>query len=153
MPADYRNMPPELARIMIEMSGDPEEKGKIKQQLALAQLLAGRATSTDDKAPSGTVGGIGHVVGKGILGYGAHRDKAAAEANLERLRKVNMEGRDAWLRAKYGDPNALTPEKLMGMGGDDMDHGHSLSSGGGLEDPPPTVNPLEWEMLAGYGGP
>jgi hypothetical protein len=114
MATNYANMPPELLKVMLEMSGNPEEKEQIALQMAMAKLLSERATSTDDRAPSHPIGGLGHVAAKGILGYGAGRDKLASEAALKTMRENNTRGRGTYMEHLFG--GGRKPDSAFGRG-------------------------------------
>ena len=156
IPASYANMPPELVKIMIEMSGNPEEKEQILTQLAMAKALGGKATELNDRAPSNKIGGLAHVAAKGLLGYQGAKDKEASDARLEAYKNKNVDGRRAYWCAMYpGSPGceqfSNKPSQMSGPGAE----GGGLSEGGGLTEDfgdHQSVSPMDLEMFSRYGG-
>jgi hypothetical protein len=111
------NMPPELLKVMIDMSGNPEEKEQLALQMAMAKMV-GETALNNERAPSGTVGGIGHVISKGLLGYKSGADQIKINEQLKKLKERSQAGRNDLMRAIYGeDGGPSRPAFGKGMGG------------------------------------
>ena len=115
---------PELIQQMIEMSGDPETKAMLAQQLSMADHLRGTATA------SNTGKNAFGAIAQGLAGYKSGQLQKEYGTGLGKMGQRQQAGKRAWYDAMY--PQKPAPQQPG------MDPGMSV--------PPPVYDE------GGYGG-
>jgi len=97
-----QQVPPEVIEAMLRLSTNKEERDELKEQLAMSTMLTKMGMESNPRAPSGTIGGLGHVAGQTMQGYAGGLMRKKSMEDLAAARGAARSDRGTYIRGAMG---------------------------------------------------
>jgi len=108
--APQDEIPPEIVAQILALSASKDKSGDLDRQLRLSEGLLGEAFQQQNVAPASTAGGLVHVLGKGLAGYGGGMMYKQNRDDMQALRAGQVGARGSYLNLLNQKPGGAPQE-------------------------------------------